>query len=55
MKEFTIYQDDSGNWIAASDKIPGFVAKGKTEQEAVEKIKNAFRVYYPCGDCEDKN
>jgi len=54
MKEFTISQDESGNWIVTSDKIPGFVAKGKTQQEAIEKMKNAFRVYYPCGECKDK-
>ena len=54
MKEFTISQDESGNWIVTSDKIPGFVAKGKTQQEAIEKMKNAFRMYYPCGECKDK-
>ena len=54
MKEFSIYQDENGNWIVTSDKIPGFEAKGKSQQEAVDKMKQAFRIYYPCGECKDK-
>ncbi len=54
MKEFTISQDESGEWIVTSGKIPGFVARGRTRQEAIEKMKNAFRMYYPCGECKDK-
>ncbi len=52
MKEFVIYQDDNNNWIVTSDKIPGFIARGKTQQEAIEKMKNAFRFYFPCGECK---
>jgi hypothetical protein len=54
LKEFIISQDTNGEWIVTSDKMPGFVARGKTQQEAIEKMKDAFRVYYPCGDCKDK-
>jgi predicted RNase H-like HicB family nuclease len=54
VKEFTIFQDDNGEWIVISEKLPGFVARGKTRQEAIEKMKMAFRVYYPCGECKDK-
>jgi predicted RNase H-like HicB family nuclease len=54
MKEFSIYQDTNGEWIVTSDRIPGFSAKGKTQEEAIEKMKTAFRVYYPCGECKDK-
>jgi len=48
MKELTVYQDDMGEWIVTSDKMPGFMARGKTQKEAVEKMKQAFSVYYPC-------
>jgi len=54
MKEFIIYEDSSGQWIAESKKLPGFIAKGRTREEAVEKMKRAFRIYYPCGDCGEK-
>ncbi len=53
MKELIIYQDDNGEWIATSEKIPGLVAKGKTQKEAIDKIKQALRVYSPCGDCKE--
>jgi predicted RNase H-like HicB family nuclease len=52
MKEFILSRDENDNWIVTSDKIPGFVAKGKTQQEAVEKMKSAFRMYFPCGECK---
>jgi len=53
MKEFTISQDENGNWIVSCDKLPGFVARGKTQHEAIEKMKSAFTIYYPCGECND--
>jgi len=52
MKEFTVTQDENGNWIITSEKLPGFVAKGKTQHEALEKMKTAFRMYFPCGECK---
>jgi predicted RNase H-like HicB family nuclease len=52
MKEFVISQDVDGTWIVSCEKIPGFLAKGKTSQEAIEKMKQAMRVYFPCGDCK---
>ncbi len=52
MKEFVIYQDDNGDWVVTSDKMPGFVAKGKSQNEALDKMKQAMRVYFPCGDCK---
>ncbi len=30
MKELKISQDENNEWVITSDKIPGFVAKGKT-------------------------
>lgn len=52
MKEFVIYQDDNGDWVVTSDRMPGFIAKGKTQNEALDKMKQAMRVYFPCGDCK---
>jgi len=49
MKELTIYQSDNGEWTVISDKMPGFAAKGRTQEEAIEKMKKAFSVYFPCG------
>ena len=53
MKELKISQDENNEWIVTSDKIPGFVAKGKTVDEAVEKIKKAIKTYFPCGECKE--
>ncbi len=52
MKEFIISQDENGHWTVTSEKIPGFIARGKTQQEALEKMKAAFRMYFPCGECK---
>ena len=52
MKEFVIYQDDKGEWIVTSEKIPGFTARGKSQTEALDKMKQAMRVYFPCGECK---
>lgn len=54
MKEFTLSRDNNGNWIVTSDKLPGFISKGETAQEAIEKMKQAFRTYYPRGECKDR-
>jgi len=55
MKELLVYQDDDGEWIVKSERIPGFSAKGTTQQEAIDKMKKAFSVYFPCdaGNCKD--
>jgi predicted RNase H-like HicB family nuclease len=52
MKEFVIAEDENGEWVVTSEKLPGFIAKGKTRQEALERMKSAFRLYYPCGECK---
>ncbi len=52
MKEFIIYQDETGEWIVKSKKLSGFTARGKTMQEAIDKMKHAMRVYFPCGECK---
>ncbi len=53
MKELIVYKDDNGEWIVTSGKIPGLILRGKTEQEAVDKMKQALRVYFPCGECKE--
>ncbi|GBE03578.1 hypothetical protein BMS3Abin09_00495 [bacterium BMS3Abin09] len=52
MKEFTVYQNETDEWIVQSKKIPGFSARGRTMQEALDKMKQAMRVYFPCGECK---
>ena len=52
MKEFTLSQDERGNWIVTCAKIPGYTARGTTQQEAIEKMKDALRLYFPCGECK---
>ncbi len=52
MREFTIYQDDDNTWVAECRELPGVRATGKTQDEALSKIKSALLIYYPCR-CED--
>ena len=52
MKDFIVYQDDNGKWVVTSERIPGFSAKGASQEEALEKMKQAMKVYYPCGECK---
>lgn len=52
MKEFIISQDEAGNWLVTSEKLPGFIAKGRTQKEAMDKMIAAFRMYFPCGECK---
>lgn len=55
MKDLIVHKDESGEWTVQSHEIPGFTARGRTQQEALEKMKQAFSVYYPCGadNCRD--
>ncbi len=55
MKELLIYRDHDGTWVASYDKIPGYKARGDTQQEAVENIKRAIRLYFPCGPCKGES
>lgn len=52
MREFVIYQDDDGTWVAETKELPGVHMRGKTRKEALEKIQAALKIYYPCR-CED--
>jgi len=39
----TISQDEDGMFIAECPVIPGCISQGKTEQEAIENIKDAIK------------
>ncbi len=52
MKELILHQDKDGSWAAECDKIPGYIAKGKTQAEAIENMKKALSLYFPCGPCK---
>ncbi len=39
----SIEQDEDGVFVAECPSIPGCVSQGKTEQEAMENIKEAIR------------
>ncbi len=54
MREFIVYQDDNGTWLAECRQLPGYTAKGKTKEEALDKMKSALLVFYPC-KCENDN
>ena len=38
----TLDRDEDGVWISECPSIPGCVSQGKTNQEAVENIKDAI-------------
>jgi len=52
MREFLVYQDEDNAWVAECPKVPGLRVKAPTQAEAIEKIKHALLLYYPCR-CED--
>ncbi len=52
MREFTIYQDDDGQWVAECRELPGYRAQAETREAALEKMKSALLIFYPCR-CED--
>ncbi len=52
MREFIVYQDNDGTWYAECRELPGYRARGATKEEAIEKIKAALLIFYPCR-CED--
>ncbi len=52
MREFSLYQDEDGSWVAECQELPGLRVKGSTEEEAIRKKKQALLTYYPCR-CEE--
>ncbi|MCD6386593.1 type II toxin-antitoxin system HicB family antitoxin [Candidatus Sumerlaeota bacterium] len=39
----TIYRDEDGRFVVECPSIPGCISQGKTEQEAIENIKDAIK------------
>jgi hypothetical protein len=52
MKQFTLSRNSDGEWTVTCAKVPGLVIKAETRHEAIEKMKNAVKLYFPCGDCK---
>ncbi len=52
MREFIIYQGNDDQWTAEAKEIPGLRVTGKTQEEALAKIKSAILLYNPCR-CEE--
>jgi predicted RNase H-like HicB family nuclease len=52
MRELILYQDDDGTWVAEAKELPGVRMRGKSRQEAIEKIQAVLKIYFPCR-CED--
>jgi predicted RNase H-like HicB family nuclease len=52
MRELIVYQDNDGQWVAECPEMPGYRAKAGSKEEAVEKMKAALLVFFPC-KCED--
>ena len=52
MREFTLYEDDDGSWVAECGELPGYRATGQTKEEALQKMQSALLIYHPCR-CED--
>lgn len=52
MREFQVYEDENGQWIAECKDIPGYRAKARTREEVLAKIKSALLTFYPC-KCEE--
>ncbi len=39
----TLFQDEDGVFVAECPSIPGCVSQGKTEEEALENVRQAIR------------
>lgn len=52
MRDFILYEDADGEWVAETEELPGYRARGKTKEEALDKIQAALKFYHPCR-CED--
>lgn len=43
-----IEQDEDGIFVATCPSLPGCVSQGKTEEEALESIKEAIALHLEC-------
>ncbi len=44
----TIEQDEDGIFVATCSCFPGCISQGKTEEEALENMKEAIELHYKC-------
>lgn len=45
MRQVLVYPGEDGYWVAEVPSLPGCVSQGKTEDEAVENVKEAIELY----------
>ena len=45
MRQVIVYLGEDGWWVAECPSLPGCVSQGKTQEDAVESIKEAIRGY----------
>ncbi len=49
MKLKIVLEKDEDNWyIATCPSLPGCISQGKTQQEAIENIKEAIQLHIKC-------
>ncbi len=53
MRKIQLMRDEDGRWVGLTEQIPGFVARGDTEAEVINRIRDALMLYYPCGECDE--
>jgi predicted RNase H-like HicB family nuclease len=45
MRQVVVYPGESGYWLAERSSLPGCVARGRTQEEAVANIGEPIEVY----------
>jgi len=53
VRDIILYCTEEGLWAAETMKLPGYTAYGRTEEEAMRRIKDAITMYFPCGECKE--
>lgn len=43
--EINVYVSKHGYWVAECPLLPGYIAQGETQEEAVEKVQKAIQGY----------
>lgn len=54
MRKIQLMRDEDGRWVGMTGELPGFVARGDTEAEVINRIREALMLYYPCGECDEE-
>jgi len=42
MRQVIIYPGEDGFWVAECPSLPGCISRGRSKEEAIEKIKEAI-------------